>query len=113
MPSPRDQAETLAGEIQRERISIARKIEQVLAPARLFKRLFCDADGRLTDDAIAWFDMIGRECFANMSTFHEDARRHAYQQGASDSFNLQLEYGRLDERKLAGLVRQRREIDDE
>jgi hypothetical protein len=113
MPSQPDDAERFAREVKRERVTLSRRIEQVLAPSRLFKRLFTGPDGQLTPDAVAWFDLVGRECFAGRSTFDADARRHAYQQGANDAFNLQLEYGRIDERRLAGLVRQARELDDE
>ena len=102
-----------ARQAARDRVTLSRRIEQLLAPSRLFARLFTDADGRLTPDAVAWFDMIGRQCFAGTSTFDADARRHAYNQGASDAFNHQLEYGRLDQAKLGHLVRQQRELDDE
>lgn len=108
-----DDADTLAQELESERLQIRRQMRRLVGAHDLSVRIFYGGDGQLTEAATQWLDELGAACFADKPTYDPDPRAHAFNEGRRAVF-LEIMHGlRLDQRRLAALSRQLREADDD
>ena len=109
-----DRAERIIGRAGGVVETLRRQIEALVAPWRVVRRLFTDpATGELTADAVDFFARLARTCHVDGSAYHPDAREHARREGRREVALEIMGQLQLDQKRLAALVEQTRQEDDE
>lgn len=89
------------------------RIKAVLGFHGAYQRALLGKDGKVRPECIPMLRDLAAFCSAETSTYDDDARRHAFNEGRRDVF-LRIQKGlRFDRKKLESLNRQLQELDND
>jgi len=89
------------------------RIKALLSFHTAYQRALLGEDGKLRPEVLPMLRDLAAFCLANGSTYHDDARRHAFNEGRRAVW-LEIQKGlRFDRNQLESLNRQLQELDED
>lgn len=102
---------SLVDRLKASAAAFGQKVRTLIAFHTAFQRGLLGEDGELRPEAKPMLEHLARFCFATGSTYHDDPRRHAMNEGRRQVW-LEIERGlRFDRKKIETLRRKQEEQD--